>query len=87
MNYLGFAQRSGINMAKMAWESAKEEMATSINTIVRDIIDLTDSLNSQEELKKAWREIRLALDYLSAKDSMFSSREEIRKKLEEKDEL
>ena len=74
-------------MAKMAWESAKEEMATSINTIVRDIIDLTDSLNSQEELKKAWREIRLALDYLSAKDSMFRSREEIRKKLEEKDEL
>ena len=74
-------------MAKMAWESAKEEMATSINTIVRDIIALTDSLNSQEELKKAWREIRLALDYLSAKDSMFRSREEIRKKLEEKDEL
>ena len=74
-------------MAKMGWEKAKEEMATSINTIVRDIIDLTDSLNSKEELKKAWREIRLALDYLSAKDSMFSSREEIRKKLEEKDEL
>ena len=72
-------------MSKMGWEKAKEEMATSINTIVRDIIDLTDSLNSQEELKKAWREIRLALDYLSAKDSMFSSREEIRKKLEEKE--
>ena len=62
-----------------------ENTATSINTIVRDIIDLTDSLNSQEELKTAWREIRLALDYLSAKDSMFSSREEIRKKLEEKE--
>ena len=72
-------------MSKMGWEKAKEEMATSINTIVRDIIALTDSLNSQEELKKAWREIRLALDYLSAKDSMFSSREEIRKKLEEKE--
>ena len=84
-------------MAKMGWEKAKKEMsgnryvplaenpATSINTIVRDIIELTDSLNSQEELKKAWREIRLALDYLSAKDSMFSSREEIRKKLEEKE--
>ena len=74
-------------MSKMGWEKAKEEMATSINTIVRDIIALTDSLNSQEELKKAWREIRLALDYLSAKDSMFRSREEIRKKLEEKDDL
>ena len=56
-------------------------MATSINTIVRDIIDLTDSLNSQEELKKAWREIRLALDYLSAKDSMFRSREELQERL------
>ena len=72
-------------MSKMGWEKAKEEMATSINTIVRDIIDLTDSLNSKEELKKAWNEIRLALDYLSAKDSMFRSREEIRKKLEEKE--
>ena len=65
--------------------TTQEEMATSINTIVRDIIDLTDSLNSKEELKTAWREIRLALDYLSAKDSMFRSREEIRKKLEEKE--
>ena len=62
-------------------------VTTSITDIVRDIIVLTDSLNSKEELKKAWREIRLALDYLSAKDSMFRSREEIRKKLEEKDEL
>ncbi len=72
-------------MAKMGWEKAKEEMATSINTIVRDIIVLTDSLNSKEELKKAWNEIRLALDYLSAKDSMFRTREELRNKLEEKE--
>ncbi len=61
-----------------------ETNATSINTIVRDIIALTDSLNSKGELKKAWNEIRLALDYLSAKDSMFRSREELQKKLEEK---
>ena len=56
-------------------------VVTSINTIVRDIIELTDHLNSKEELKKAWREIRLALDYLSAKDSMFRTREELREKL------
>jgi hypothetical protein len=62
-----------------------ETNATSINTIVRDIIALTDSLNSKGELKKAWNEIRLALDYLSAKDSMFRSREELQKKLEEKE--
>ena len=58
-----------------------EIIATSITDIVRDIIVLTDSLNSKEELKKAWREIRLALDYLSAKDSMFRSREELQERL------
>ena len=48
-----------------------EIITTSITDIVRDIIVLTDSLNSKEELKRAWNEIRLALDYLSSKDSMF----------------
>jgi len=57
-------------------------VTTSITDIVRDIIVLTDSLNSKEELKKAWREIRLALEYLSAKDSMFRTREELRNKLD-----
>ena len=67
-------------MAKMGWENAKEEMryvplaentATSINTIVKDIEDLTDSLNTSEELHDAWSKITGALGYLSAKDSMF----------------
>jgi len=58
-----------------------ETNAISVREIVRDIIELTDHLNSKEELKTAWREIRLALDYLSAKDSMFRSREELQKKL------
>jgi len=49
-------------------------MATSINTIVRDIEDLTDSLNSTEELNEAWSKISQALYYLSAKDSMFKYR-------------
>ena len=57
-------------------------VTTSITDIVRDIIVLTDSLNSKEDLKKAWREIRLALEYLSAKDSMFRTREELRNKLD-----
>ena len=48
-----------------------ENPATSINTIVRDIEDLTDSLNSTEELHDAWSKISHALGYLSAKDSMF----------------
>lgn len=63
-------------MAKMGWESAKEEMATSINTIVKDIEDLTDSLNTSEELHEAWSRITNALGYLSAKDSMFKYKKE-----------
>ena len=63
-------------MAKMGWESAKEEMATSINTIVKDIEDLTDSLNTSEELHDAWSRITNALGYLSAKDSMFKYKKE-----------
>ena len=51
-----------------------ENSATSINTIVRDIEDLTDSLNSTEELHDAWSKISHALGYLSAKDSMFKYR-------------
>ena len=62
-----------------------EIITTSITDIVRDIIVLTDSLNSKEELKRAWREIRLALDYLSSKDSMFRSREELQEKLKKYD--
>tara|TARA_R100000808_G_scaffold209_7_gene1294 strand:- start:595 stop:798 length:204 start_codon:yes stop_codon:yes gene_type:complete len=58
-----------------------ETNAISVREIVRDIIELTDHLNSKEELKTAWREIRLALDYLSAKDSMFRSREELQERL------
>ena len=45
--------------------------ATSINTIVKDIEDLTDRLNTTEELHEAWRKITDALGYLSAKDNMF----------------
>ena len=66
-------------MAKMGWESAKEEMATSINTIVKDIEDLTDALNTSEELNDAWRKITDALGYLSAKDSMFKYRKGMEK--------
>ena len=62
-----------------------EIITTSITDIVRDIIVLTDTLNSKEELKRAWREIRLALDYLSSKDSMFRSREELQEKLKKYD--
>tara|TARA_R100001530_G_scaffold105827_1_gene73911 strand:- start:369 stop:533 length:165 start_codon:yes stop_codon:yes gene_type:complete len=51
-------------------------MATSIEEIVKDIEDLTDSLNTTEELKVAWSRINKALGYLSAKDNMFRYKEE-----------
>ena len=53
-----------------------ENTATSINTIVRDIEDLTDALNTTEELNEAWSKIQRALGYLSAKDSMFKYRKD-----------
>ena len=61
-------------MCKLCEEYASrlaEKPATSIDTIVKDIEDLTDSLNTTEELKEAWRKITDALSYLSAKDNMF----------------
>ena len=56
-----------------------ENTATSIDTIVRDIEDLTDALNTSEELNDAWRKITDALCYLSAKDSMFKYRKGMEK--------
>ena len=56
-----------------------ENTATSIDTIVRDIEDLTDALNTSEELNDAWRKITDALGYLSAKDSMFKYRKGMEK--------
>ena len=70
-------------MSKAKEELRAELIASSIKDIVRDITVLTDGLNSKEELKKAWNDIRLGLDYLSAKDSMFRHREELQNKLEE----
>ena len=57
-----------------------ETNTTRINTIVKDIEDLTDRLNTTEELNEAWSKITKALGYLSAKDSMFKYKKEIQKK-------
>jgi len=45
--------------------------------IAQDIVNLTRSLDSQQELKEAWKTIQLALSYLSSKDSMYSYEREI----------
>jgi hypothetical protein len=54
---------------------------TNVETIVKDIEELTVSLNTTEELDSAWRKITEALHYLSAKDSMLKY--EAKKKNEE----
>ena len=66
-------------MCKLCEEYASrlaEKPATSIDTIVKDIEDLTDALNTTEELHDAWRKITDALHYLSAKDTMFKYRKD-----------
>ena len=49
--------------------------ATSVETIVRDIIAFTDSTEDSEVLNDAWRRVTKALGYLSAKDSMYKYKE------------
>ena len=59
-----------------------EKRATSVETIVRDIvraiIALTAALNTTEELAEAWSSIYKAVNYLSAKDSMFKYRRDLK---------
>jgi len=55
-----------------------EKPATSVETIVRDIIALTDTLHTTEELGEAWSRIYKAVNYLSAKDSMLKYRRELK---------
>jgi len=48
----------------------------NIDTIVEDIISLTDKLETAEQSNKAWRDLSKALTYLSAKDTMLKYRME-----------
>ena len=50
-------------------------------SIAKDIVALTERLDSQEELKESWRTINLALNYLSSKDSMFTYEKEVKEKI------
>jgi len=50
--------------------------------VVEEIVDaiesLTDSLETTKDLDHAWKNITQALGYLSAKDSMYKYRKEIK---------
>ena len=47
----------------------------AVEEIVDAIESLTDSLDTTEELDRAWSKIQKALGYLSAKDSMYKYKE------------
>ena len=47
----------------------------AVDKIVTSIESLTDSLDTTEELDRAWSKIQKALGYLSVKDSMYKYRE------------
>jgi len=55
----------------------KQKNIKNPEQIAQDIVELTKSLDSQQELKEAWKIIQLALSYLSSKDSMYSYEREI----------
>ena len=55
----------------------KQKQIKKPKEIAEDIVNLTRSLDSQQELKEAWKTIQLALRYLSSKDSMYSYEREI----------
>lgn len=48
----------------------------NIDTIVEDIISLTDKLETAEQSNEAWSKLQRALTYLSAKDTMLKYRME-----------
>lgn len=52
-------------------------MKKQVEKIANDIVNLADSLNNAHDLDNAWRKITQALHYLSAKDSMYKTKQEI----------
>ena len=52
----------------------KEKNIKKTEEIARDIIELTDSLDSQQELKDAWSVLNYAMRYLSSKDDYLTSK-------------
>ena len=65
-------------MTEQDLKELREKSATSVETIVRDIIAFTDSTEDSEALNDAWSRVTKALGYLSAKDSMFKYRRELK---------
>ena len=52
-------------------------MKKQAEKIADDIVNLADLLDNAHDLDNAWRRINKALHYLSAKDSMYKTKQEI----------
>jgi len=57
----------------------KQERDIRAGIIANDIVKLADVLDNAHDLDDAWRRINHALQYLSAKDTMFKMKKEVNK--------
>ena len=55
----------------------KEERDIRAGIVAKEIVELADALDNTHDLDDAWRRINKALQYLSAKDTMFKMKKEI----------
>ena len=56
----------------------KEERDIRAEKIADDIVNLADSLDNAHDLDDSWKRIQKGLQYLSAKDTMFKMKREIK---------
>ena len=64
----------------------KQERDIRAEIVANEIVELADALDNAHDLDDAWRRINKALQYLSAKDTMFKMKKEIKHaKKEERD--
>jgi len=57
----------------------KEERDIRAEIVADEIVELADALDNAHDLDDAWRRINKALQYLSAKDTMFKIKKEVNK--------
>ena len=56
----------------------KQERDIRAEIIADDIVNLTDSLDTTQDLDDAWHRISSALRYLSAKDTMYKTKKDMK---------
>ena len=61
----------------------KQKNIKNPEQIAQDIVELTKSLDSQQELKGTWRVINMAMQYLSSKDDYLTNEKNVLEKVKE----